>query len=365
LQIDGFARQSKERNMNKLQVAVTGAAGLVGSHLVEFLAKQGYPVVAVCRTRPTEPFAKAWAQMGVRVVEANVTDQKSMTTALSGADIVVHAAAIVDPFGSRDLIFKTNVEGTQNTIAAALANQVKQFILISSLSVITGRKDQFETREDAPYQPCGEAYADSKIAAEEAVRVAIKKEGLPATILRPGFIYGPREKAWLPRLINSIATGKAVLVDGGNRETNVIYVENLNRAVGACIGQPAALGQIYNLTDGPGITKKQLFDAISNRLNLPPVTRNVPAPVVRTFCECISTIAPLLPVEKQRGLARYSRAAFRLVGQNQGFSIKKAEKELGYVDRIPFAEGMAQTLAYVADQKGTSVATPSSKVAAG
>src|SRR5277367_4258775 len=259
--------------MSKLQVAVTGAGGLVGSHLVEFLARQGHPVVAVCRAQPTGSFAKSWSQMGVRVVEANVSDLKSMIVALAGADVVVHAAAIVDPFGSRDLIFKTNVVGTRNTISAASTNSVKQFIQISSLSVITGRKDQFDTREDAPYQPCGEAYADSKIAAEEAVLTAIRSEGLPATILRPGFIYGPREKAWLPRLINSIATGKAVLVDGGKKETNVIYVENLNAAIAACIGRGAAVGQIYNLTDGPGITKKQLFDAISTGLNLPPVKR--------------------------------------------------------------------------------------------
>jgi len=351
--------------MTKLQVAVTGAGGLVGSHLVEFLSKQGYPVTAVCRTQPAEPIARAWSEMGVRVAEGNVTDLKSMIVALEGAEIVVHAAAVVDPFGDRDLIFKTNVVGTRNTIGASSVNRIKQFLLVSSLSVITGRKDQYNTPEDAPYQSTGEAYADSKIAAEEAVRAAVRNEGLPATILRPGFIYGPREKAWLPRLINSIATGKAVLVDGGKKETNVIYVGNLNRAILACIGNGAAIGQVYNLTDGPGITKKQLFDAISSGLNLPPVKRTAPGLVVHAFCEGVSTIAPFFSIEKQREWARYSRAAFRLVGQNQGFSIKKAEQELAYVDRIPFEEGMAQTLAYIAAQKGNAGAPSSPRVRAG
>jgi nucleoside-diphosphate-sugar epimerase len=353
--------------MSRLQVAVTGAGGLVGSNLIDFLTGQGHSVVAVCRSRQAgdKPFAKDWNDKGVRLAEADVNDLKSLIAAIEGVDVVVHAAAVVDPFGSRELIFKTNVVGTRNAIAAAITNSVKQFILVSSLSVISGRKDQFDTLEDAPYQPCGEAYADSKIAAEEAVRAAIQNEGLPATIVRPGFIYGPREKAWLPRLINSIATGKAVLVDGGTKETNVIYVENLNRAIGACLGQGVAIGQIYNLTDGPGITKKQLFDAISTGLNLPPVRRVMPGALVRTFCECVSGVAPFLSVERQRQLARYSKAAFRLVGQNQGFSIKKAERELGYVDRIPFAHGMAQTLVYVSAEKSNSTAEPSPKVAAG
>jgi 2-alkyl-3-oxoalkanoate reductase len=339
--------------MSKLQIAVTGAAGLVGSHLVDFLGREGHFVTAICRNRQSvQPFEKAWDEMGVRVVEANVLEPKSVIAALGGVDVVVHAAAIVDPFGDRELILKTNVGGTRNVISAARTNQIKQFIMVSSLSVITGRKDQFDTPENAPYQPCGEAYADSKIAAEQAVFAAIENEALPATIVRPGFIYGPREKAWLPRLINSIATGKAVLVDGGKKETNVIYVENLNRAIASCLGKSHALGQIYNLTDGPGISKKQLFDAISEGLGLPRVIKVVPGVIVRAFCECVSTIAPVLPVEKQRELARYSRAAFRLVGQNQGFSIKKAETDLGYVNRIPFNEGMAETLSTFKSEKG-------------
>jgi 2-alkyl-3-oxoalkanoate reductase len=339
--------------MTKLQIAVTGAAGLVGSHLVDFLTKEGHSVTAICRTRQSvQPFERTWDQMGVRVVEANVIELRSVIAALNGMDVVVHAAAVVDPFGDRDLIFKTNVGGTRNVISAARSNQIKHFVLVSSLSVITGRKDQFDTPENAPYQPCGEAYADSKIGAEQAVFAAIQNEALPATIMRPGFIYGPREKAWLPRLINSIATGKAVLVDGGKKETNVIYVENLNRAIASCLGKANTLGQIYNLTDGPGITKKQLFDAISNGLGLPPVTKVLPGAIVHAFCECVSTIAPVLPVEKQRELTRYSRAAFRLVGQNQGFSIKKAETELGYVDRVPFQEGMSKTLATFKTEQG-------------
>jgi hypothetical protein len=59
----------------------------------------------------------------------------------------------------------------------------------------------------------------------------------------------------------------------------------------------------------------------------------------------VSTIAPLLPVATQQKLARYSRAAFRLVGVNQGFSIAKAESQLEYRDRVPFAEGMRAALA--------------------
>jgi nucleoside-diphosphate-sugar epimerase len=98
------------------------------------------------------------------------------------------------------------------------------------------------------------------------------------------------------------------------------------------------------LTDGQKISKKDLFDAIADGLNLPRVTKVVPGAVAKTVCEIVSNIAPMLPEKTQRNLARYSRAAFRLAGINQGFSVAKAERELGYSDRISFTEGMGETL---------------------
>ncbi len=80
------------------------------------------------------------------------------------------------------------------------------------------------------------------------------------------------------------------------------------------------------MTPGERITKKQLFDAIADGLSLPRVTKQIPVGVARFACEMISSFAPFLPVEKQRGLAWFSRAAFRLAGVNQGFSVKKRRK---------------------------------------
>lgn len=332
--------------MNNLTVAVTGASGLVGSHLVEFLSKKGFEVVALMRSaKNSEKFVEQWQNNKVKVVEADVLDPAALRAGLAGTDIVVHAAGVVDPYGSRSMIFGVNVEGTRNTLAAAKAQGVKQFVLVGSLSVITGTSDQYNIGEDVPLRKCGEAYADSKVEAEQLVMAEALRGEITVTVVRPGFIYGPRERSWLPRLINSISQGKAALIDGGGKQTNVIYVENLNRAIVATFLNTKAYGQVYNLTDGEFVSKKLLFDTIADGLKLPRVSRVIPGFLARFFCETISSVAPLLPVQTQRGLARYSRAAFRLAGLNQGFSIAKAERDLGYVDRIPFTQGMAATLA--------------------
>jgi nucleoside-diphosphate-sugar epimerase len=325
--------------MSQQRVFVTGATGLVGYHVARHLAQLGYQVVAgVRRTSKTEALAQLPA---VTIAVCDLSDENSLESAMSGCSAVIHCAGAVDPHARREEIMATNVGGTRNAIAAAIKCGAPHFIHISSLSVITGQDDQYDVDESAPLRYCGEAYADSKVDAEKVVSAA---SGIATTILRPGFIYGPGEHAWMPRLISNLRNGKAMLIDGGGRQTNVIYVENLALAVELTLFNEKAYGQVYNLTDGLTPTKKELFDAICDGLEIKRVTRTIPRPVAKLVCETVSTIAPMLSPDARQTLSRFSRAAFRLAAINQGFSIAKAERELGYLNRIPFSQGMAETL---------------------
>jgi nucleoside-diphosphate-sugar epimerase len=171
-----------------------------------------------------------------------------------------------------------------------------------------------------------------------------RKSQIGITILRPGFIYGPGERAWMPRLLTNLRNGKVMLIDGGTRQTNVIYVNNLAKAVQLALLNQAAYGQVYNLTDEKTPTKKELFDTMSEAIGIPKVTKKVPRPVVKLVCDVVSVVAPSLPENTRQNLSRFSRAAFRLAGVNQGFSIAKAQRELNYTNLIPFEEGMRETL---------------------
>ncbi|MBI4534331.1 MAG: NAD-dependent epimerase/dehydratase family protein [Candidatus Melainabacteria bacterium] len=331
--------------MTKLTVAVSGASGMVGFHLAQHFASRGHTVKALVR-RTSKIEALRTLPGNVLLVALELTDHDELVEAMQGVDVVIHAAGSVDPLGRRQDIMNTNVGLTSACLEAAREASVKQFVHISSLSVITGQTDQFAVAEEAQLKYCGEPYADSKVDAEKLVCRQMSHGQMKVTVLRPGFIYGPAERAWMPRLIETLASGKAMLIDGGSRETNVIYIGNLCKAAEASLMNPRAFGQVYNLTDGQQITKKQLFDAICDGLGLPRVTRSVPQVVARTVCELVSSIAPYMPYPMQKKYSRFSRAAFRLAGVNQGFSIAKAEDDLGYVDRIAFADGMKETLKY-------------------
>ncbi|MBS2006626.1 MAG: NAD-dependent epimerase/dehydratase family protein [Cyanobacteria bacterium SZAS TMP-1] len=335
-------------------VAVTGATGLVGRAVVERLVQSPrFNVVAIARNsaqlesmagelRRAHGIDAASAKLTLKVSDIN--DRTALQEALTGAIVVVHAAGSVDPDGAREAVYKVNVEGTTNVLAAATACGLKQMIHISSLSVITGQSDQFDVDESAPLVLCGEVYADSKVEAEKRLAEAMKTGSISITILRPGFIYGPGERSWMPRVIDNIKHSRAVLVDGGQRQTNVIYVGNLAMAVESAILNSLAYGEVFNLTDGERVSKKLLFDEIAEGLSLPLVQRNLPRETIKPVFTFMQTIRPLFPRGMRAKLARFSPAAFRLVAVNQGFAIRKAEQLLDYKNRISFKEGMALTL---------------------
>lgn len=324
-------------------VLVTGATGMVGWHVARHLLDMGYNITGLVRpTSAAEKLSALEKQPRFRLVRVRLDEIEKLAAVTLGHDAVIHAAGSVDPLGARQEIFAANVTGTDNMLEAAIANKVKQFIHISSLSVITGQEDCYSLSEDAPLRYCGEPYADSKVEAEKVVAKAAGR--IATTILRPGFIYGPGERAWMPRLIRSLANRQVLLIDGGNKETNLIYIENLCMAVEKSLLNERAFGRTYNLTDGERITKKQLFDTICTELALPPVTKTINRGLARLVCEAVSKAAPALPAAMQMRLSRFSRAAFRLAGVNQGFDISRAVEELDYKDRIPFEIGMPKTL---------------------
>lgn len=350
--------------MNPLNVVVTGATGMVGYHVVAHLLKQAYKVTATARNLHVPPLSALKEDFaGLVLQQLDVTDRDGCFNIAKGADIVIHCAGIIDPYASRAEIRKVNVTGTVNMVDAAINAGCQQFIHISSLSVITAQKDQYGVAEDAATLYGGEPYADSKVDAEQAVSMRMGKSAVAITVLRPGFIYGPMERAWMPRLLESLRTGKAMLIDGGIKQTNVIGINNLCLAVELALANPQAKDQVFNLTDGQTVTKKELFDTICEYMGYPPVEKAVPGAVAKLFCDFVSFFAPYLPAASRKKLARYSKAAFRLAGLNQGFDISKAEKLLQYHNLQPFTEGMKEALDYFQNkQQKTTTVQPDSQV---
>jgi len=348
---------NKNRQSEKsYRVFVTGATGLVGSHAVRHLLDRGYQVSAMVRATSDRSALVELARThegNLQIVECDLLASQNLFELLCDIDAVVHTAACIDPHGDERNLRKINVDGTRAMLESAIAAGVAHFVHISSLSVITGDRDCYGITEEEPLQVCREAYANSKIEAEQIVMDASVLKKINVTALRPGFIYGPNEKTWLPRVIRGIKNRTSMMVGDGSKETNLIYVENLCRAIGLAVMNPVSYGQIYNLTDGEKVTKLQLFQALADGLELPYTWLTIPMFLARFIVNSASAIAVISPPKLKQVLGKYSRPALRLVGMNQGFDISKAERQLGYTNRIPFAQGMAKTLSSFAAERLT------------
>ncbi|HEY9677742.1 MAG TPA: NAD-dependent epimerase/dehydratase family protein [Drouetiella sp.] len=327
------------------RIFLTGATGLVGSYLVEQLLLAGYPVNALARKQSKiDRLLELQSKFSnLKIITAELSERNKLADAMAGSRVVIHAAASIAPLATLEEVSVVNVDGTRSVAEAAITAGVTQLIHVSSLSVIMGATHIYDASESAPYMESREAYANSKIAAEKLVLEKNIQDRIKVTVLRPGFIYGPSERAWMPRVIQMLQQRRAMLVGDGLKETNVIYVGNLCRGIMNSILRENAYGEIYNLTDGQKVSKKKLFDTIADNLGLPRVAWYIPEWFAHFLVDSACLIAPISPGPIRNVLAQYSRPALRLAAYNQGFNISKAERELDYVDRIPFEEGMART----------------------
>ncbi len=183
-------------------VLVTGATGLVGSHLVLRLLEDNQKVRALCRnTAATQKVAALFESYGKRSlfdaidwIEADITDVPSLEKAFPGIEGVYHCAAYIsfDP-ADEDLLRKINIEGTANIVNLCLDYGVKKICHVSSIAALGDLKEgEITITEQTEWNPeiTHSDYAISKHGAEMEVWRA-QQEGLAVTIVNPGVIIGP------------------------------------------------------------------------------------------------------------------------------------------------------------------------------
>src|SRR5262249_46212482 len=130
-------------------------------------------------------------------------------------------------------------------------------------------------REPLPEQHI-DGYTQTKVEAEKLALNYHREQGVPVVVLRPGFVYGPRDRTVMPALIRRLAAGGVHYLGGDFRALNTIYVGNLVDACFLAAENPAAVGQAYNLTDGELVTRQRFFETVCSGLNLPTPHQRLP-----------------------------------------------------------------------------------------
>jgi nucleoside-diphosphate-sugar epimerase len=283
-------------------------------------------------------------RIGAEVIRGDILDAKAVGKTVDGADVVVHCAAKVGDQGPVDDYRAVNVEGLRGLLQACKGKQLSRFVHMSSLGVYEARHHH-GTDESEPLPASHmDGYTQTKVEADRLALEYQQKHGVPVVVLRPGFVYGSRDRTVLPKLIKRMTNGKIHYLGGDRRALNTIYIGNLVDAVFLAVENPGAIGQVYNLTDGEAVSKRRFFEAVADGMGLPRSKQLLPRWLG-------GVVARVLERRMRRALARGKQplitpAQFKFLLLNLDFSIEKAKHELGYRPRFTFDQGMRETLAW-------------------
>ncbi len=317
---------------------VTGGTGLLGSHIAEQLRLRGHSIRAVCRPGSDTAFLRS---IGAEIVAGDVTDREVLRRTCEGVDAVYHAAARVGDWGPWEGFLRVSVDGTQALLDAAVAAKVRRFLHISSISVY-GHVDEAGRVLDES-APVGvnvhrwSYYTRAKVLAERCVWEAHQSGRIAVTVIRPSWLYGPRDRATLPRLIQSIRDGKLKIIGDGTNRLNVVHAANVAEAAILAAESDRAIGEAYNCCHDGVLTQREYFDAIADAIGEPRVTRSVPYRVAYSAAFLMECFGHLFRTRNPPLVTRY---AVWLMGRRCFFECRKLHEHLGWRSTIGYVEGI-------------------------
>ncbi|MFO0837781.1 MAG: NAD-dependent epimerase/dehydratase family protein [Phycisphaerae bacterium] len=325
---------------------VTGATGLLGSHIVEQLRRRNLPVRVLVR-RGSD---RSWLNtQGVEFAEGDVTDAASLQRAAAGCDVVFHSAAKVGDWGPWEDFQRITIDGTQNVIDAVAAAKVRRLVHISSISVygyhtVDGTIDESYDLGFKLYKWA--YYSKSKVEAERRVWAAHKAGMIEASVIRPAWIYGERDRTTIARLVTMVSQRRAKILGPGDNRLNVVYAGNVADGAILAATHPKAGGEAFNCSNDGEITQQQYFDLVARACGAPPVRAHAPYRAAYFAGFVLECIGHLTRSAKPPFVTRY---AVWLMGRRSFFSAEKARRVLGWQTRVPYEVGVPNTVKWYLD----------------
>ncbi len=312
-----------------MKVLVTGATGFVGRALVaKLVALGGLEVLALTRLNPLDPVSGA-----IYLPVGDLVAQSGWQKILSGVHTLVHTAARVHILNDRTEeslaeFQRVNVEGTLQLARHAAAMGVRRFIFLSSIGVNgvrTGPNTAFsEVDRPNPHN----AYALSKLEAEQGLRHISEMSSLEVVIVRPPLVYGPGVKANFAALMRTVKHSWPMPLGAVHNQRSMVALDNLVDFIVICMTHSRAANQTFLVSDGQDVSTTELVRGLALALGVP---------------------ARLLPVSVgvlRAGATLLGRAndIQRLCGNLQ-VDITKARTLLAWTPPISLEEGLRRAVA--------------------
>lgn len=258
-------------NLRGKKVIVTGADGFIGSHLVETLLEEGARVKAFCfyNSFGSRGWIDSFPKEKLKRIEifmGDIRDPNGVRTALKGADVVFHLAALIGipySYHSPDSYVDTNIKGTLNILQAARDFEIER-ILVTSTSEVYGTARYVPIDEKHPFQ-AQSPYSATKVGADRLAESFYRSFNLPVTVVRPFNTYGPRQsaRAVIPTTIGQIVSGVKEIRLGDLRPTRDFnFVKDICDGFVAIARSDKTVGEEINIASGTEISIGNLVKKI-------------------------------------------------------------------------------------------------------
>lgn len=324
---------------------VTGSTGLLGNNLVRALVKRGIRVTALARS--SKKATQQFAGLKVDVVEGDMMNIPAFKSALEGIEVLFHTAAYFrDSFKGgrhRDTLYRVNVQGTEELLAAAYAAGVRRVVHTSSIAVLTGPAGTLidETME-RPETDADDDYYRSKILSDRKVLAFLAgHRDMIGNLVLPGWMVGPGD-------IGPTSSGQMVIDFVKRRLPGVVpatfsVVDARDVAAGHIFaaekGRP---GECY-IAAGRNMTMTEIFSLLEKVSGVPAPRRRVSMGVLFALATCYEAYARMTGKPVLLSLASV-RLMARETGRTQ-FNHAKSERELGLTFR-PVEETLSDVVAW-------------------
>lgn len=324
---------------HSIRILLTGGTGFIGSQLAQIAVRDGHQVTVVSPVNnETEKFrCDLLARAGIAIEQASLDDTERLRKVLPGHDVIIHLAAAQHEAEAPESHFRrVNVEGTRNLLSLAAECGVRRFVHGSTIGVY-GNSTHGVLDETSPLAP-DNPYGRTKAEAEAVVKDFGAR--METVIVRISETYGPSDLRLL-KLFRAIQQGRYVTLGSGLNERQLIYVDDLCRALLSAAQSPEAVGQTIILAGNERITTDAMVAAISSALGKAPCARHVPLWPFNVAAAVLETCLPPLglkpPIHRRR--LDFFRKSFR-------FSTDRATQVLNFQPEVPFADGARRTAAW-------------------
>lgn len=302
-------------------VAITGGTGFIGKKLVARLVERGVTVRLLTRRSSMIPIDPSLVE--IYECDLATVETRKLSLMLDGVDVIYHCAA---ENNDSSKMFDTNVEGTRN-LACAAEGKIRHWVQLSSVGVYGTHADG-EITEETPIAPVN-VYERSKAEADSIVIEAASKNDFSYSILRPSKVYGlGMTNQVLYQLISLVDKGLFFFIGKPGSSANYIHVDDVVEGLIKCGSMPAAINQIYNISDYRTI--EDFVAIISQTLHKPAPRLRVPESWARMIAK-MTFFVPNNPLTEQRVNAMVKRAIYLTT---------KLEVELGYEHRVCMEDGL-------------------------